>query len=69
MKQPLAKIIIFLLMPFYSFILKFWLGNSYTEVILNLTKIFTLSALFACTSHILVTKFEATKTLNRNLKI
>ncbi|MDA9650351.1 oligosaccharide flippase family protein [Candidatus Pelagibacter sp.] len=62
-------IIIFLLMPFYPFILKFWLGSSYNEVILSLTKIFSLSALFSCTSHILVTKFEASKTLNRNLKI
>ena len=62
-------IIIFLLMPIYPFILEFWLGSSYNDTILNLTKIFSLSSLFACASHVLVTKFEASKTLNRNLKI
>ena len=28
-----------------------------------------MCAIFSCTSHILITKFEASKTLNRNLKI
>jgi O-antigen/teichoic acid export membrane protein len=62
-------IIIFLLIPTYPFVLKFWLGNSYSEIIHDLTKIFSLSIIFSCISHILVTKFEATKTLYRNLKI
>tara|TARA_B100001121_G_C18684515_1_gene620059 strand:- start:644 stop:1999 length:1356 start_codon:yes stop_codon:yes gene_type:complete len=61
-------IIIFLFLPFYPQILKFWLGNSYNDIILNLTKIFTLSVIFSCASHILITKFEASKTLHRNLK-
>ena len=30
---------------------------------------FSLSAIFSCASHILITKFEASKTLSRNLKI
>jgi len=62
-------IFIFILFPFYPIILEFWLGNSYNETIYNLTKIFSLSVIFSCASHILVTKFEASKTLYKNLKI
>ncbi len=65
----IIPIIIFFILPFYSSILKLWLGSSYNETILDLTKIFSLSAIFSCASHILVTKFEASKTLYRNLKI
>lgn len=56
-------------MPLYPFILKLWLGNSYNLNILNLTKVFSLCVIFSCTSHILVTKFEASKILYQNLKI
>ena len=56
-------------MPQYPFILEFWLGNSYNETIHYLTKIFSISVIFSCASHLLVTKFEASKTLNKNLKI
>jgi len=62
-------IFIFLLFPLYPKILSLWLGNSYIENIYYLTKIFSLIAIFACASHLLITKFEASKTLNRNLKI
>jgi len=62
-------LIIFLILPFYPQILEFWLRNSYNETIHNLTKIFSLSAIFSCASHILITKFEASKTLRNNLKI
>mgnify|MGYP001444404208 CR=1 FL=1 len=62
-------IFIFILFPFYPIILQLWLGNSYNETIYNLTKIFSLSVIFSCASHILITKFEATKTLYKNLKI
>ena len=62
-------IVIFLMIPIYPILLKFWLGVSYNDTILNLTKIFSLSVIYSCASHILITKFEATKTLNRNLKI
>tara|TARA_B100001094_G_C18088699_1_gene749194 strand:+ start:208 stop:984 length:777 start_codon:yes stop_codon:yes gene_type:complete len=65
----IIPIIIFIILPFYSQILKFWLGNSYNEIILNLTKVFSLSVIFSCASHILITKFEASKTLYRNLKV
>ena len=65
----IIPIIIFLLMPQYPFILEFWLGNSYNETIHYLTKIFSISVIFSCASHLLVTKFEASKTLNKNLKI
>ena len=61
--------LIFVILPIYHILLKFWLGTSYSDIILSLTKIFSLSVIYACTSHILITKFEATKTLNRNLKI
>lgn len=65
----IIPIIIFLFIPLYPFILKFWLGSAYSENILILTKIFSLTVIFSCSSHILVTKFEANKTLNQNLKI
>ena len=62
-------ILIFIIFPFYPTILEFWLRNSYNENIYNLTKIFSLSVIFSCASHILVTKFEASKTLYKNLRI
>ena len=62
-------IFIFILLPFYPIILEFWLGNNFNETINNLTKIFSLSIIFSCASHILITKFEASKTLYKNLKI
>ena len=65
----LIPIIILLLIPFYPNILRLWLGQSYTDEILVLTKIFSLIAIYSCTSHILITKFEADKKLNINLKI
>jgi len=65
----LIPIIILLLIPIYPNILRLWLGKSYTDEILALTKIFSLIAIYSCTSHILITKFEADKKLNNNLKI
>ena len=62
-------IFIFIILPFYPIILKFWLGNAYNDTIHNLTKIFSISVIFSCASHILITKFEASKTLYKNLKI
>jgi len=59
---------IFLLFPFYSVLLNLWLGDEFNHNILGLTKIFSLCGIFAATSHILVTKFEASQTLRRNLK-
>ncbi len=60
--------LIFLLFPFYSFLLKLWLGEEYSQDILILTKIFSISIIFGSASHILVTKFEASQTLKENLK-
>ena len=67
--MKVIPLIIFLLFPFYPLILNFWLGNSYSNLIYELTKIFSISVIFSCTSHILITKFEASKTLYKNLKI
>ena len=67
--MKIIPLIIFLIIPFYPFILELWLGNSFNNTINILTKIFSLSVIFACSSHLLVTRFEATKTLNKNLKI
>jgi len=64
----ILPIIIFFIFPFYSILLKLWLGNQFNQEILYLTKIFSLSVIFACSSHILITKFEATQTLKKNLK-
>mgnify|MGYP000138483649 CR=1 FL=1 len=61
-------IIIFLFFPLFELFLKLWLGNQFNNHILELTKIFSLSVIFSCASHILVTKFEATQTLKHNLK-
>ena len=52
--------IIFLFFPLFELFLKLWLGNQFNYQILELTKIFSLSVIFSCASHILVTKFEAT---------
>jgi len=62
-------IFIFILFPFYEFILKFWLGEQYDQKILLLTKVFSICAIFSCASHLLITKFEASKSLKKNLKI
>ena len=64
----ILPVIIFLIFPFYSTLLKLWLGNQFNQEILYLTKIFSLSVIFACSSHILITKFEANQTLRKNLK-
>ena len=65
----IIPILIFIIVPFYPVILELWLGNNYNETIHSLTKIFSLSIIFSCASHILITKFEASKTLYKNLKI
>ena len=52
-----------------NFFLNLWLNDQYNQKILTLTKIFSLCAIFSCSSHLLITKFEASKTLNKNLKI
>ena len=67
--MKIIPVIIFSIIPFYPLILEFWLGNSFNTTINNLTKIFSISVVFSCASHLLVTRFEATKTLNQNLKI
>ena len=64
----LIPILIFLLFPLYSTFLKFWMGENFNENILVLSKIFSLSVIFSCASHILITKLEATQSLKRNLK-
>ena len=62
-------ILVFILFPFYPTILEFWLGDKYSELIFELTKIFSLIAIFSCLSHILVTKYEADQNSRRNFRI
>ena len=62
-------LMIFILIPFYEFLLKFWLTENFNSTILSLTKIFSLSTIFSCSSHILITEFEASKNLKKNLRI
>lgn len=62
-------ILLFVLFPSYSIILNFWLGNEYSLLILNLTKIFTLIAIYSCISHILITKYEADQNSKKNFRI
>jgi len=64
----ILPVIIFSIFPLYGLLLKIWLGSQFSEEILHLTKIFSLSVLFSCGSHILVTKFEASKILKQNIK-
>ncbi len=64
----ILPIVIFAVFPFYALLLKIWLGDQFNQEILNLTKIFSLSVLFSCGSHILITKFEASKILKQNIK-
>ena len=65
----IIPIIIFFTFPLFDLFLNYWLKNNYNKEILILTKVFSLCSIFSCASHLLITKFEATKTLNRNLKI
>ena len=44
--MKVIPLIIFLLFPFYPLILNFWLGNSYSNLIYELTKIFLLVLFF-----------------------
>tara|TARA_Y100000591_G_C21675110_1_gene615016 strand:- start:75 stop:845 length:771 start_codon:yes stop_codon:yes gene_type:complete len=62
-------ILILLFFPFFETFLNYWLGENSNKTILTLTKIFSISSIFACASHLIITKFEASKTLYRNLKI
>ena len=64
----ISPALIFLIFPLYSILLNFWLGDEFNKNILHLSKIFSVSGIFACTSHILITKFEASQSLKRNLK-
>ena len=62
-------IFIFILFPLYPYVLNFWLGNQYSILIHDLTKIFSLVAIFSCISHILITKYEADQISKLNFKI
>ena len=62
-------ILLFVLFPLYPIILNFWLGDEYSLLILNLTKIFTLIAVYSCISHILITKYEADQNSKKNFRI
>ena len=62
-------ILLFILFPLYPIILKFWLGNEYSFLILNLTKIFSLVAIYSSVSHILITKYEADQKSKKNFRI
>ncbi len=61
-----VPLLIFILFPFYEKFLQFWLGNSYSPQILELTKIFSLIAIFSSNSHLLITKYEADQTSKKN---
>ncbi len=62
-------LLLFILFPLYPIILKFWLGNEYSLLILNLTKIFSLVAIYSSVSHILITKYEADQKSKKNFRI
>ena len=62
-------ILIFTLFPFYPIILNIWLGDQYSVQIYELTKIFSLIAIYSSISHILITKFEADQNSKKNFRI
>ena len=64
-----VPLFLFVLFPLYPIILKFWLGNEYSLLILNLTKIFSLIAIYSSISHILITKYEADENSRKNFRI
>ena len=63
------SLVILILFPFYDYLLSFWLGNQSNDKIVLLTKIFSISVIYSCVSHILITEFEATKNLKKILKL
>lgn len=63
------SLIIFISFPFYSYLLNFWLGNQLNDEIILLSKVFSISVIYSCISHILITEFEASKTLNKNIRV
>ena len=62
-------ILIFTLFPFYPIIINIWLGDQYSVQIYELTKIFSLIAIYSSISHILITKFEADQNSKKNFRI
>ena len=60
---------LYLFFSFISSYLKFLVGDKYSSLILDLTKIFSLISVYSCTSHILITKFEADQTSKNNFRI
>ncbi len=62
-------LILFIFFPLYPNVLKFWLGDQYSLQIYQLTKIFSLIAIYSCISHILITKYEADQKAKKNFKI
>ena len=65
----ILPIFIFILFNMYEQILSLWLTDQYNQNILILTKVFSVCAILSCASHLLITKFEASKSLKQNSKI
>ena len=65
----LIPLVIFILFPFYNIILSAWIGETFNEELLNLTKIFSIIAILSSTSHILITRFEAEQLSKINFKL
>ena len=55
-----------MLFPFLENLLKIWLNNQYSNEILNLTKIFLITAWISGISHILISFFEGKKKIKFN---
>ena len=62
----LISILLLMCFPFLENFLKLWLGNQYTVEILNLTKIFLITAWISGISHILISYFEGKKKVKFN---
>lgn len=61
-----VPVLIFILFPFYEKFLQLWLGNNFDFKLIELTKIFSLIAIFSSNSHLLITRYEADQSSKKN---
>jgi O-antigen/teichoic acid export membrane protein len=65
----IIPIISFVTFPIFEVFLKFWLKSNYENIIFSIFKIFMVYAIFSSTSHLIISKFEASLKIKNNVKI
>jgi O-antigen/teichoic acid export membrane protein len=61
--------LIVLFFNFFDFFFKIWLGKNASIEIINLTKIFSITAWISCLSHLMISYHEASGTIKKNSTI